>query len=193
MSDQHIFVYRKQGEPVSVCEELIVRLFPGESREYALYTDIGIDTVALSKMRRDIQKAEDAIVVVSSAKLFGTSSADILRELEWFAENGVIIVMADSKASFTTDAATNALVLQTLIDVYASMPSTNITSFKVGAGRKKIPYPENWETLYEDWEDGLITATEFMEKTGLKKGTFYHLAASYKEQRNSLIERRHIV
>ena len=31
------------------------------------------------------------------------------------------------------------------------------------------------------WDNGEITAKEFMDKTGLKKGTFYNLVNEYKE------------
>lgn len=192
MNDKRIYVYRKQGESVTVCEDVIVKLFPNSKCEYTLYTDHGIDFVALSRLKRDIQKDDGGIVIASSAKIFGVSSSDVLLELKWFANSGAILILTDTKMSITTEANVNAIVLQTLIDVYESMPSTTVTAFRTGAGRKKIPYPNGWEELYDKWEDGLITATEFMEKAGLKRGTFYHLAAAYKEQQQLIIEKRRI-
>lgn len=47
-------------------------------------------------------------------------------------------------------------------------------------GRKRIPYPKDWEFLYDKWEKGEISATDFMKEAGLKKGTFYNLVKQYK-------------
>ena len=49
-------------------------------------------------------------------------------------------------------------------------------------GRKRIPYPSNWESAYSKWENKEISATEFMEMTGLKKRTLYNLIKQYKKQ-----------
>lgn len=46
---------------------------------------------------------------------------------------------------------------------------------------KKINFPENWESLYAAWDNGEITAKEFMDTSGLKKGTFYNLVNDYRE------------
>lgn len=47
-------------------------------------------------------------------------------------------------------------------------------------GRPKVTTPSNWEEVYQRWEAGEITAVEAMNLTGLKKGTFYKFAKSYK-------------
>ena len=46
--------------------------------------------------------------------------------------------------------------------------------------RPKVTAPSNWEEVYQRWEAGEITAVEAMNLTGLKKGTFYKFAKSYK-------------
>ena len=40
-------------------------------------------------------------------------------------------------------------------------------------------YPENWGELYHKWKSKEITALEFMNASGLPKGTFYHLVKDY--------------
>jgi hypothetical protein len=52
---------------------------------------------------------------------------------------------------------------------------------KHNAGRPNAKYPENWEELYEQWENKNITSKEFMEKANLKKATFYNLLSDYKK------------
>lgn len=49
-------------------------------------------------------------------------------------------------------------------------------------GRPNIQYPPNWKTVYNDWQNGNITAVEAMRQTKLKKSTFYKLVTEYKEK-----------
>jgi DNA invertase Pin-like site-specific DNA recombinase len=42
-------------------------------------------------------------------------------------------------------------------------------------GRPTIQIPENWDTVYNDWKNGKITAVEAMRLCNLKKGKFYSL------------------
>lgn len=50
-------------------------------------------------------------------------------------------------------------------------------------GRPRIGYPENWETFYEMWKSGEITAKKARELMGLKKDSFYRLVKNLKWQR----------
>ena len=56
-----------------------------------------------------------------------------------------------------------------------------VTMLAAGIGNIHGKYPENWAELYEQWENEKITSKEFLEKSGLKKATFYNLLASYRE------------
>lgn len=48
-------------------------------------------------------------------------------------------------------------------------------------GRPKATYPHNWEEIYDLWYNKKeITAKIAMERTGLKRNTFYKLANEYK-------------
>ena len=75
--------------------------------------------------------------------------------------------------------------MSVIIDVYASLLDNKTFDIRsavaASTGRKKISFPDNWENLYAAWDNGEITAKEFMDKSGLKKGTFYHLVNEYKE------------
>lgn len=48
------------------------------------------------------------------------------------------------------------------------------------SGRANATYPDNWQEVYEQWQDGEITAVKAMEKMKLKRTTFYKLAKQYK-------------
>ena len=42
-------------------------------------------------------------------------------------------------------------------------------------GRPGLVVPENWEEVYSAWKNGEITAKVAMERTGLKRTSFYKL------------------
>jgi DNA invertase Pin-like site-specific DNA recombinase len=45
-------------------------------------------------------------------------------------------------------------------------------------GRPKAQVPDNWTAVLTAWRAGALTAVEAMKQTGLKKSTFYKLAAA---------------
>ena len=100
--------------------------------------------------------------------------------------NHIETVFADYPATQIFDnPMANELALSIIIDVYASLLNNKTFDIRsavaASTGRKKISFPDNWESLYAAWDNGEITAKEFMDKSGLKKGTFYHLVNEYKE------------
>ena len=48
-------------------------------------------------------------------------------------------------------------------------------------GRPVIQYPQNWNEIYEIWQNKEITARKAMEKMNLKPTSFYKLAKNYQE------------
>ncbi|NLT10701.1 MAG: recombinase family protein [Ruminococcus sp.] len=48
-------------------------------------------------------------------------------------------------------------------------------------GRPKANFPENWESTYNEWKSGSITAVRAMKNLGLKKTTFYKLVKQYEK------------
>ncbi len=43
-------------------------------------------------------------------------------------------------------------------------------------GRPALTFPANWDEVYSSWKAGQITAKEAMERTGIKRTSFYKLA-----------------
>lgn len=46
-------------------------------------------------------------------------------------------------------------------------------------GRPAIDFPKDWEKVYNEWQNGNITATAAMQRLGLKRTTFYNLVHKY--------------
>ena len=47
-------------------------------------------------------------------------------------------------------------------------------------GRPQADYPTEWDQIYNQWQDGDITATKAMELLDMKRTTFYKLVKKYK-------------
>ena len=73
--------------------------------------------------------------------------------------------------------------MSTLLQSVLSGNKNIITvSFKrTNSGRYKLPFPDNWDELYEQWFKKKITSKQFIEMSGLKKATFYNLLTEYKD------------
>ena len=77
----------------------------------------------------------------------------------------------------------NQAVLNTILESILSDNKNVVTvSFKrANSGRNKLPFPDNWDELYEKWRNEEISSKQFIEKSGLKKATFYNLLTEYKD------------
>ena len=70
----------------------------------------------------------------------------------------------------------------------AEIPYTRIIEhkhFEYGTQEKTVitkEYPANWETVYNSWKAGEITAKNAMEQTGTKRTSFYKLVGMMEEQ-----------
>lgn len=79
-------------------------------------------------------------------------------------------------------------------DCHAKVHNLNFTDFhylqRIGIaeaqakgkhlGRPNAEYPNEWEQIYNQWYDGIITANKAMEMLHLKRTTFYKLIKQYK-------------
>ena len=180
-----IYVYMKKGEDINTIKKVVEQASFGRNDCYDLYTDSNRDYIAFKQLKRDIEK-EKGLVIISSINNIGSSKRDVHKELSWLKENQIETVFIDYPATYIfNNPQANQLALSVIIDVYKSLLGNNTFDIRSGVapatGRKKITFPDNWEQLYKAWDNGEITAKEFIEKSGLKKGTFYHLITEYKE------------
>lgn len=184
MNDK-IYVYMKKGEDFSLINNLLEKASHGHEPYYDLYTDSNRDYIAFNQLKRDIKK-ENGLLIISSINNIGSNKNDVYKELVWLKNNHIESIFADYPATQIFDnPAANELALSVIINVYASLLDNKTFDIRstatISTGRKKIRFPDNWESLYVAWNNGQITAKEFMDKSGLKKGTFYHLVNEYKE------------
>ena len=184
MNDK-IYVYMKKGEDMGLINLLLEKASHGREPYYDLYTDSDRDYIAFNQLKRDIKK-EKALLIISSINNIGSNKKDVFAELTWLKRNHIETIFADYPATQIFDnPMANELALSVILDVYASLLNNKTFDIRSAVaattGRKKISFPDNWESLYAAWDNGEITAKEFMDKSGLKKGTFYHLVNEYKE------------
>lgn len=141
-------------------------------------------------------------ITVDSLTSLGKNSREIFKELDFFRNNGIRIYIAD--LDFTYDVSVDPmLALDKIFEKLAELEKQNVkVAQKSGIdkyldengaanyGRQKLPYPVNWEQDYALWREGKITATEFMNRSGLKKGTFYNMVKEYKSENPEVISKR---
>ena len=184
MNDK-IYVYIKKGEDIKEIEELIQKASHSREPYYDLYIDSDRDYIAFKQLKKDIEKKK-GLLVISSINNIGSNKQDVYEELLWVKNNKIETVFADYPTTHIFDnPMSNELAISVIIDVYASLLGNKTfdirSAIAATTGRKKISFPKNWESLYIAWDNGEITAKEFMDKSGLKKGTFYNLVNEYKE------------
>ena len=168
-----VYVYKEKNDNLAELEKLL-------KQPYDLYIASERDHDVFQRLKQDIMY-EPGLLVISSLCTIGTNKKEILGELVWLQENHVSTIVYDLSVTWIfNDPIASDLVLRVLIDVYSSLQDNKSFEAPVKTGRKKIVFPENWEELYSEWSSGDITAKEFIERSGLKKGTFYHLVTEYR-------------
>lgn len=168
-----VYVYKRKNDNLEEIEQRF-------DQPCKMYIASDRDSTAFQRLKQEIM-TEPGLLIVSSLCIIGANKRAILQELEWLQENGISTIVYDLSATWIfNDPIASDLVLRVLIDVYSSLQDNKSFEAPVKTGRKKIVFPENWEELYSEWSSGDITAKEFIERSGLKKGTFYHLVTEYR-------------
>lgn len=177
-----IWIYKKADENNNLVDRVIKEVPRGLADKCYIYTDSNRDRVSYNQLKEDISK--------NSGILFFLKLTDIsfdfhviAVELDWLMRQGVMLGVLEYPASFVfKNIEINHAVIRMLEDVLGKHASLKISDTKIKQhtpGRRKHTYPENWIVLYQQWKNNEITAVEFMEKAGVKKGTFYHLIQDY--------------
>lgn len=178
-----IHCYAKQNENLSVFDKIVPLLKKDEDEIYLTMEN-----------RRSFQEFEkiqlcnnNTIFVVSSLNSLGLNDADIATKLSWFINNSIVLVIIEIPSTFEygIHQPINRAILDTLLQAILSGNKNIVTvNFgKTNSGRSKIPFPENWSELYEQWENHQISSKEFIDLSGVKKATFYNLITEYREMK----------
>jgi len=149
-------------------------------------------------MKEDVLREGD-ILIVTEIDRFGRNKVEILKELRYFQDKGVRVMILELPTTTqdlsALDKTMAKMIMETinnmLIELYATMAQAEIekkekrqregieTKKARGEwedyGRPKAQKPSNWEEVIAQWESREITAVKAMELTGTKKTTFYKL------------------
>ena len=149
-------------------------------------------------MKEDVLREGD-ILIVTEIDRFGRNKVEILRELRYFQEKGIRVMILELPTTTqdlsALDKTMAKMIMETinnmLIELYATMAQAEIekkekrqregiaTKKARGEwddyGRPKAKKSSNWDEVIAQWNNGEITAVKAMELTGTKKTTFYKL------------------
>lgn len=177
------YIYMTQDDSVQPFQQA-TELLSVKFSETKLYKETSRDFLVYRKVKALIEK-DDGILLIQSLEGICSSRKEIPEELRLLIESPIRLIILDYPVMFKKlDLETNHLFLQLLREIYQK-PRNRLKDLRAERskrlGRHKITYPENWELLYEKWQAGRITGLQFMREAHLKRGTFYHMAAEYKE------------
>lgn len=177
MSNNTLYLYAKTDIDLSVFDDIILR-FNNK------YTELDI-TIENRRSFRDLDKLlqrlnKNDVLLINDLSDIGLKQTDLIKYLDYIVYNNIILIIQNIDTTHDDNIDINKAVLSTLKPYIVS--NNNIINFsnKSSVGRSKIIFPDNWEDLYNSWINHEITSKEFINKSGLKKATFYNLLGEYK-------------
>lgn len=156
-----------------------------------------LDRPGYQALKNAMLRRGDTLVIKSLDRL-SRNKTDIHNELRYFQEHGIRVKVIDLPTTmmelpvgqeWVFNMVNNILieVLGTIAEqerlTIRQRQAEGITAAKQKGkhlGRPALTRPKNWDTVYADWKAGKITAKAAMERTGLKRTSFYRLAQQSK-------------
>ena len=130
---------------------------------------------------------------IKSLDRLSRNKEDIKKELEWFKQNGIRLMILDLPTSMIQVPLGQEWLIEMinniLIEVLASIAQQEretiharqregINAARLAGrhlGRPAVTVPENFDDVVAQWKNWEITAREAMRQTGLKRRSFYKL------------------
>ena len=155
-----------------------------------------LDRTGYTALKSALLRRGDTLVIKSLDRL-SRNKADIKNELQYFKDNGIRLKVLDLPTTLMEYPEGQEwifdMVNNVLIEVLGSIAeqeritihqrqAEGIEAAKAKGkhlGRPQAVKPDNWDDVISDWRNGEITAVEAMRQTGLKRTTFYKLAAEF--------------
>jgi DNA invertase Pin-like site-specific DNA recombinase len=148
----------------------------------------------------DFAREGDTIYVHDLSRL-ARSTRDLLELVEFLEQKGIGLV--SNKEAIDTSTATGKLML-TMIGAIAEFERQNLLERQregialakgrgIYTGRKRIDYPKDWQTVYDQWKMRKITGDNAMQQLGLKRNTFYRLVHQWEQRDGEKIQKSHTV
>ncbi|MDU3118139.1 resolvase [Finegoldia magna] len=178
-----LYIYTKTTEDISIFED-IMEIIHKKDSDICVSAEHMRSFQELEKIKNEM--ISDDILIIGSLKSLGINEKDIANSLKYFIEKGKCLVVSNIESTYKYGVSQpmNKAILSTILDSVL-LNNKNIIELprnrKFNSGRNKIDFPNNWEELYENWENNNISSKEFLDKSGLKKATFYNMITEYKE------------
>ena len=151
-------------------------------------------------LKTTLLRSGDTLIVTSLDRL-SRKKEDIKAELQYFKEHNIRLKILDIPTTLIDPPEGQEwifdMVLNILIEVMSSIAeqervtirerqrqgieALKQTSSWENYGRPNLEIPENYSEVMRRWTSGEITAVAAMNLTGIKRTTFYRLAAKYKK------------
>lgn len=177
MSNKILYLYAKTDMDLSIFDDTILQL-------NNKYMELDI-TTENRRSFRDLDKLlhrlnTNDVLLINDLSDIGLKQTDLIKYLDYIIYHNIILIIQNINTTHDDNIDINKAVLLTLKQYILS--NDNIVSFanKSSVGRSKIIFPDNWEELYSLWINHEITSKEFINKSGLKKATFYNLLSEYR-------------
>jgi len=150
-------------------------------------------------LRTKLLRECDTLVIKSLDRL-SRDKNDIKQELEYFKEHNIRIRVLDLPTTMIDLPEGQEWVFDMinniLIEVLSSIAEQERITIrqrqaegieiakKKGKhlGRPKLEFPANWETVYKDWKEDIITAKKAMELLQIKRTSYYKLVNMYESK-----------
>lgn len=151
-----------------------------------------LDRAGYQALKTTMLRTGDTLVVKSLDRL-SRNKGDIKAELQYFKEHGIRVKIIDLPTTMTDFPTGQEWVLEMinniLIEVLGTIAEQERATIKQRQregiesarskgkhlGRPPLQKSENWKEVYTIWQNGGITAKEAMQRTGLKRSSFYRL------------------
>ena len=162
---------------------------------------------------RQMVRSGDTLYVHEMARL-GRNKEDILQELRYYKEKGVIVrilnlpttlvdysIYGDNKLQKALMNMVNNILIEVLAtmaeaereDIHKRQREGISAARKRGMkfGRPEKNFPDTWDDDYRRWKQGEITAVSLYRKYGMGRSTFYRKVEKWEnDQRNELSQKR---
>lgn len=151
-----------------------------------------LDRAGYQALKTTMLRTGDTLIVKSLDRL-SRNKGDIKVELQYFKEHGIRVKIIDLPTTMTDFPTGQEWVLEMinniLIEVLGTIAEQERATIKQRQregiesarskgkhlGRPPLQKSENWKEVYTIWQNGGITAKEAMQRTGLKRSSFYRL------------------
>lgn len=177
----NVWLYRKNSTTDTDVERILSDIPSSYGIECKVFTDDVQNMDAYLMLKQEI--SAPGLLILMSLNDIGRTKSDVLEQAAWLKTAGIEIVVMDCPSTLIFDnPVTNGIAFSIMVDMYRNIPDYRTLlpeSTVKRLGRPKVEFPQGWDELYVKWRHRDITAKEFMERAGLKKGSFYHLLSAY--------------